>query len=52
MAKKYYSAKAQAEAMALANTGSEKVQGVLKGESIYHDPNRGNLAAVSQNWEL
>jgi hypothetical protein len=32
MAKKYYSAKAQAEAMALANTGSEKVQGVLKGE--------------------
>jgi hypothetical protein len=32
MAKKYYSAKAQAEAVALANTGSEKVQGVLKGE--------------------
>jgi Na+/alanine symporter len=31
-AKKYYSAKAQAEATALANTGSEKVQGVLKGE--------------------
>lgn len=31
MAKKYYAAKAQAEATALAHTGSEKVQGVLKG---------------------
>jgi predicted methyltransferase len=33
-AKKYYSAKAQAEATALAHTGSEKVQGVLKGKSV------------------
>lgn len=35
MAKKYYSAKAQAEAVALANTGSEKVQGVLKGKQSH-----------------
>ena len=32
-AKKYYAFKAQAEVTALANTGNEKVQGVLKGRS-------------------
>lgn len=34
MAKKYYAAKAQAEATALAHTGSEKVQGALKGRYL------------------
>ncbi|KPI45464.1 putative oxido DltE [Cyphellophora attinorum] len=39
-AKKYYSAKAQAEATALAHTGSEKVQGVLK-DSLKGNPVMG-----------
>lgn len=43
MAKQYYSAKAQAEATALAHTSSEKVQGVLKGKCVIRSSPRNSL---------